>query len=322
MIRKLDALSLLAPAFLLVTMACGFAQEFPSRSIRIVSSVGGGSEIVVRMIAERMSVTLGQPIVVDPQSAAAGVMAANTVVRAPPDGYTLLMGTSNTHIYRPLTLKSILYDPVKDFTPISMLTQPTFVLVVNADLDIHDVPGFIAYARKTGKLLIGTPGVGGTAHTLLLALHSHANFPYTSVPYKDDMAPVMGILAGELQAAVTTGSAAGRQMSSNRLRAIGVFHDARRPGFEEVKTISEQLPGFRNLSGFGGMFGPAGMPPAVIARLNAAVVEALRYPELREKILMFGSVPWPTTPEETAAVIRDELPRARALLKEANIEPE
>lgn len=302
------------------------AQDYPNKPIRlVVGFAGGGGEAIVRMLAEKVSATLKQPIIVEPISAASGVQAAGIVARAAPDGYTLLAGNSVSHIIKPLTLKSISYDPIRDFTPIAFLSVPTLVLAVRADLGISDVPSFLERSKKT-RTLVGVPGVGSTGHVYMLALNKAAAGALEAVPYKDDSSLMLGLLGGNIESAIAVGSTINRVLegtdNASKIRIVGLFNSGPRPGFEGVKTVTEQLQGFRELTAFSAFWGPAGLPQNIALRLNAAITEALQDPIIRDRMLALGAVAMSGPPDKLGNTIKEELPRFGALLKEAGIEPE
>ena len=306
-------------------MSTASGQGYPTKPIRMVTAFSGGSEIVIRMIADKMSGVLGQSVVVEPMSAASGVLAAGVVARAAPDGYTLLVGNSTTHVLKPVTLKAVSYDPVKDFSPITNLTVPTFVLGVRADLGIADVPSLLERSKKT-RTLLGGNGVGATAHVSMLALNKTGGGSLQFVPYKDDGGSVLALLSGDIEAAITVGSAMTRvlqdEVNAKKIRVIGLFNNGPRPSFENVRTVAEQVPGFRELNSFTGVWGPAGMPPDIVARLNKVIGEVAQEAATRERVITMGSMAVTSTPEQLGNTVRDELPKVRALLKKAGIEPE
>ena len=311
---------------LLASATLASAQEYPSKPIRmVVGFAGGGGEAIVRMLAERMSTALKQPIVVEPIPAGSGVQAAGIVARAAPDGYTLLAGNSTSHIIKPLTLKAISYDPIKDFTPIAFLSEPTLVLAVRADLDINDVPAFVERSKKS-RTLVGVPGVGSTGHVYMLALNKATGSAFAAVPYKDDSSLMLGLLGGNVDAAIAVGATINRVLqgteNADKIRVVGLFNSGPRPGFEGVRTVAEQIPGFKGLTAFSAFWGPAGLPPNIALRLNGVIGEALQDPTIRDRMLALGAVAISGPPDKLGNTIKEEMPRFGALLKEAGIEPE
>lgn len=315
------SLVLAVPAF----VSPASAQDYPTKPIRLVTAYTGGGEVIARLIADKLGGVLKQPVVVEPIPAASGVQAAGIVARAAPDGYTLLAGSSTTHVIKPLTLKSIPYDPVKDFSPITLTTDPTLVLAVRADLGIADAAGLVERSKKT-RTLVGVTGAGGTAHVSMLALNKASGASLEHVPYKDDGRLVLGLLGGDVDAAITVGSTVASVLqdpaNSKKIRVVGVFNSGPRPGFDNVKPVAEQVPGFKELEIFSAVWGPAGLPPAVVARLNKAINEVLQDPAVRERIVSMGNLANPGTPEQLGSLVSNALPRIGALLKQAGIEPE
>ena len=320
----LRKLCLAALSFAVVPAAAS-AEDYPTKPIRIITSYGGGGEAIARLLGEKIGSTLKQPVVVEPMPAAAGVQAARTVARAAPDGYTLLAGSSITHILKPLTLKAISYDPVRDFTPLTFLYESTTVMAVRADLGITDVPALLERSKNT-RTLMGASGVGTMAHVYMVSLNKTTGGALELVPFKDEGSLALNLLGGNVDAAIISGGTISRTLQSadnaQKIRVIGVFSRGPRPGFESVKAVSEQVPGFQTVSVFAALWGPAGMPREIVMRLNAAIREALQDPVIRERMLAMGVIASPGSPEQLDATIRDGLPKVSALLKEAGIEPE
>lgn len=323
--HRFIALALGSLVGLSASMNMAAAQDYPTKPIRMVTAYTGGGEAVIRMVAEKLSTILKQPVIVEPIPAAAGVQAAGIVARAAPDGYTLLAGNSTTHIIKPLTLKSISYDPIKDFSPITILNEPTLALAVKADLGVTDVPGLIERSKKT-RTILGAAGFGGTSHISMLALNKGTGSKLEFVPFKDDGSMALGLLSGDIDAAIGIGTTMSqllqREDNAKKIRIIGVFNRTERPGFDNVKTVAEQVPGFKELVVFSAFFGPAGLPPQIVARLNAAITEAARDPVVSDRMRAMGSIANPGTPEQLSNAISSEMTQIGALLKEAGIQPE
>lgn len=301
------------------------AQDYPTKPIRMVTAFAGGGDVIIRMLAEKMSAALKQQVIVEPIPAASGSQAAGIVARAAPDGYTLLAGNSTTHIVKPLTLKGISYDPVKDFSPITMLYEPTLVIAVKADLGITDVAALVERSKKT-RTLLGATGAGGNSHLMMLALNKATGSALQVVPYKDDSSLMLGLLSGDIDSTIVIGSAASRVLqdpeNAKKIRVIGTFSSGPRPGFDNVRTVAEQVPGFTALPIFAAIWGPAGLPPDMVKRLNAVINEAMQDQVIRDRLTTLGSVLNVGTPEQLGNTVSTELPKVGALLKQAGIEPE
>jgi tripartite-type tricarboxylate transporter receptor subunit TctC len=314
---------LLLAAFVLGWISPAFAQAYPEKPITIVTAFGGGGEQLYRVLAKRMSELLGQPIVIIPEPGAAGVLAASRVARAAPDGYTLLAGNTGSHILRPLAAKATNYDPIRDFSPISQVTEPVFVVAINPALPIHNLRELVEYARRTpGETFLSVGGTGSVSDLSVLLLRNAGIPSLRSVSYRDDNQPLIDASAGRVSGTIGPASSVRRFVQSGGLRAIGVLTDQRRPEWEGVATVSEQIPGFRSLQGFTGLFGPSGLPRNVVVQLNQAVAKALADPEVNRTILGFGSNPRASTPEQLAELIKGEIERTGAVLKEAGVKLE
>lgn len=294
------------------------AFAFPDRPVRIVAAFGGGGEATLRLIADKMAAELGQPVVVEPQPAAAGVVAAQNVKRAAPDGYTILAGTGNALVIRPLLTKTLQYAPLTDFTAISGLTEPTLLLAVRQGLQVTSVRELVELARKNpGGVTIGTGGNLNVSHLSILQLQKLAGVEFNFIPFTNDAHAKTEMLAGRLDAMVAV--AATLNPPEERFRVIANFNAGRRTGLEQVPSVGEQMPGYKALPSWNGFFAPAGTPPQVVARLNRAIVAALADPGIRQRLLTNGSVAVPTSPQVAATNHQEAMEQMGKLIRELGI---
>src|SRR3954451_8040001 len=260
--------------------------QFPSRPIHILVTIppGGAPDIVARVIADKVSPALGQPVVVDNKPAANGNAAAAEVARAPADGHTLLLGadsliTINPHVYSNMPL-----DTLKDLTPVASLVSNQFVLSINPALPPKTFPEFIEYARKANPPLTYASGGNGSQHQLTMEmLKARAGIDLVHVPYRGGSPATAATMAGEV-AAMFSGTASAPQIKAGRLRALAVAGAKRSPSFPDLPTIGEFYPGFQN-SIWLGLFGPAGMPEDVLNRLRTEVQRALEAPDVKSSLM-------------------------------------
>jgi tripartite-type tricarboxylate transporter receptor subunit TctC len=283
----LRALSLAAAGVALPTLA--FAQgsgDYPSRPIKIIVpfAAGGGPDVLTRKMAVKLTEVLGKSavVVVDNIVGAGGILAAQTVSRAAPDGYTLLLGASS-HIVQKAMQPTVQFDPLKDFTPIARVTFSPSVLVVNVDSPYKSLEDLVAAARKNpGKLNYASGGVGSAAHLAAAALVLHTNIDVVHVPYKGSVEIVPSILAGDTQFAFPIGSTALPQVRSGKVRALAVTSAQRMPALPDVPSLAEvfKAPELA-LDAWFGLWGPAGMPPAIVDILFNALVKTYQDPALR-----------------------------------------
>jgi tripartite-type tricarboxylate transporter receptor subunit TctC len=310
---------LLALATLLLAAAAH--AQYPSRPVKILVTIppGGAPDIVARVIAEKISPGLGQPVVVENKPAANGNPAAAEVAQAPADGHTLLLAadsliTINPHVYASMPL-----DTLKDLTPVQSLVSNQFVLSINPALPPKTFPEFIEYARKAKPPLAYASGGNGSQHQLTMEmLKSRAGIDLLHVPYKGGTPATTATMAGEV-AAMFSGSSSAPQIRAGRLRALAVAGAKRSPTFPELPTIGEFYPGFEN-SIWLGLFGPAGMPEDVLKRLRTEVRRALESPETKQKLHGAGSLETLLlSPQDFDALIRRDYERFGKLIRDIGV---
>lgn len=300
------------------------ADAYPGRPIRMVISNGPGSagDILGRIAFMRAAEVLGQSIVVDNRPGAGGTIAVELVARATPDGYTLLATSFATHSVAPHTYKKIGYDPINDFSPISLFAVTQAGLCVNAGLPVKSTRELIDLARaRPGKLLMASAGIGSTSHLAGLMFANAAGIESTHVPYKGGGPSAAAIGAGEANWSLGPLAAYVPPWKAGRARCIAVSGEKRSSVFPELPTIGEAVPGFKFL-GWNGVMAPRGTPRAVINRVNAALVQALKSPEARQLYAAQGEEPSWTTPEEYAKLIREDYERYGKVVKQAGVKVE
>ncbi len=306
--------------------ACPFAasgQAYPARPIRAVVAIGGGGEALGRLIAEKMSQSMGQSVVIDPQPAAAGSIAANTVARAAPDGYTILYAAVNSQVYRTLLSRNVPYDPIRDFTPISMMSDAVLAVAVSNGSGIRSMTDLVARAKADGgNLFYGTSGVGTTHHLSAEIFQSVANVRMTHVPYKDPNQVGVELMADRIPIGWGVFGTVYQNHLAGKLRIIAINNTSRFRRTPEIPTVGEQVPGYEPPPGWNAWFGPAGLPRPIVDRLNSEINRALAAPDLRDRIDALGFIPTPGTPEELAAELKRSLVNAARVVKAAGIEPE
>jgi len=290
-------------AGLVVLFAAPAAADYPDRPIRLVVPfpAGGGADALARTIMPRVAQELGASIVIDNRPGAGGNVGAEFVAHAAPDGYTLLYGTNGTHaINRALYAKQG-FDPVRDFAPVSRMTQIAALLVVNPFVPAKNVAELIDYARANpGKVFFASAGNGTTSHLAGELFKTAASIDIVHVPYRGGGLAAADVAGGQVQMMIDVMPNVLPLATGGKLRALGVSTAARVPAAPEIPTIAESgLPGFE-VSAWDGIFAPAGTPPAVIERLNAAIRAALADPKVREALVARGAQPVTSTPDELA----------------------
>jgi len=309
-----------AAAAALALSAAAHAQ-FPSRPIHILVTIppGGAPDIVARVLAEKISPALGQPVVVDNKPAANGNAAAAEVARAAPDGHTLLLGADSLITINPHVYSSMPIDPLKDLTPIASLVSNQFVLSINPKLPPKTFPEFIEYARKANPPLTYASGGNGSQHQLTMEmLKARAGIDLVHVPYRGGAPATAATMAGEV-AAMFSGTSSAPQIKAGRLRALAVAGAKRSPTFPDLPRIGEFYPGFEN-SIWLGLFGPAGMPEDVLERLRAEVRRALESSEVKASLMGKGSLETlELSPQDFSALIHRDHERFGKLIRSLGI---
>lgn len=311
-----------AAACALCAAADAHAQEkYPARPIRVIvpSVAGGGTDISARLVAPKMSETLGQPVVVENRAGAASIIGSDLVAHAAPDGYTLLMGISTLTI-NPSIHAKLPYDTVRDFAPVSLVVTLPNVLVVHPSLPVKSVKELIAFARvRPGQLNYASAGVGSSLHLSMALFMSMAKLKMTHVPYKGSAPALVDMLAGQIEVMTGTMITVIPYVRDGRLRALGVTSLKRAAVAPELPTIAEAgLPGYEAVQWYG-LLAPGATPREIIAKLNEAVARATQDAAIRKRFLDDGVEPVGGTPEEFAALIRSDTAKWAAVVKDANI---
>ncbi len=295
---------------------------YPLKPIRLVIPFppGGGNDMLGRAFAERLSERLGQQLVADNRGGASSIIAAEIVARAPADGYTLMLATSATLAVLPSLKAKLPYDPVKDFDPVSQLSNSPFLLIVHPGVPARSVKELIALTRsKPGQINYASPGHGTSNHLAVELFKTMSGADLTHVPYKGTAPALADLLGGHVPVMFASTASVRSLVIAGKLRALGISTLQRSPAMPEVAPIAESgVPGF-DMASWAGMLVPRGTPPAVIARLNAEIASVIREGDLRDKLAAQGYVPQASTPQEFAAHIRSELVRFRKLVQAAGL---
>lgn len=282
---------------------------YPSRPVRLVCPYppGGIVDTVSRTVAQKLSESLGQAVVVDNKPGAAGIVGTEFVAKSPPDGYTLLTGTIGTHAISVSLRARMPYDAERDFVPVSLAATNTNLVVVHPSFAVTSVAELIAWAKANpGKLNYGTAGAGTTQHLAGELFKTTAGIDMVHVPYKGAAPGINDLVAGQIPLMFVDISISLPHVRAGRLRALAVTAAKRIPQLPDVSTVSESgLPGFEVNAWFG-VFVPAGTPREIVGRLNADIVRGLAAPEVRERLLAVGVEPVTSTPEQFAAFVKSE----------------
>jgi len=304
----------LVAACAIACSAGALAQGYPNRPIKMVVpyAAGGFSDQASRILAEGMSRALGQAIVIDNRAGGGGRIGSEVISRANPDGYQLLMTTNGTHTYMAVTEKNLSYDPVADFTPVSLVGSYGLLMVTHPSVPARNVQEFIAYARaNSGKVNYASSGMGSGLHFAGELFNGMAKTNMVHVPYKGSGPGMQDVLAGVCQ--VIFDGAAKTQIDAGKVRFLGTTSAIRDPRFPDMPTLAEAgLPGY-DLTYWVGLFGPKGMAPDIQARLNAAVRTVLAEPETQRKLTAMGMTLVGSTPEQLVREIRTETDKLRQI---------
>jgi tripartite-type tricarboxylate transporter receptor subunit TctC len=298
------------------------AADYPTRTITVINpwTAGGPADTVARPILQKLSEVLKQPVVLENKAGANGVIGANYVARATPDGYTLLFSHVGPITISPAVQKDMPYDSVRDFAPITQVVSAPTVLVVRPDLPIHNLKEFIDYARANpGKLSYGSVGIGSTTHLAGEILATMADVKMLHVPYKG-AAPVMNdLLGGQINCTFLNIAALLPYIKSGQVRAIGVSTLKRSPLLPDLPAIAETYPGFEVNSWYG-MMAPAKTPTHIVELLQKEVAKILQLPEIVQSMQASGLSPEGTTPAQYAKQIQTDLNRWQTAVAKAGIE--
>lgn len=299
-----------------------FAAQFPTKPVRLVTPYppGGGTDAVARPVAASFSKAWGQPVVVDNRGSGGGVVAAQTVANAPPDGYTLFLSTGAVMVSAPLIMGAVGYDAHKDFRPVGLAALLPAILVAQASLPANSVQELIALARKMpGKLAFSSSGTGGGHHFGVEMLKSMAGVDVIHVPYKGGGPAMTAIVGGEVPLGFGNIPGARAHLNSGRIKALAVASAKRTAMLPQVPTMIESgLPDFQYTTWYG-FFVPARTPRTITDFLNTALHRTLSDRSVSEPLLTQGAEATPSTPEELARIMRDEHARWTKVIKTQNL---
>jgi tripartite-type tricarboxylate transporter receptor subunit TctC len=313
-------------------LALGFCQiaahaqdaAYPNRPIKMLVGfgAGGGTDIAARIMAQKMSEILGQSIVVENRTGASGMIAAEDEAKSAPDGYTLMMGSQTTYAVAPNLYRKVTLDPAKDFAGVAMTGASPLVLVVNPSFAAHSVKDVIAMAKADpGKINFGTGGLGTTPHMTAELFQYTAGIKMVHVAYRGEAPAINDLLAGQIPLMFANLSAVMGNLKAGTVRALAVTGAHRSPSAPDIPTVAEAaLPGFEAETWWG-IVAPAGTPPAVLAKLNAAARKALADDDTKKRFADLGMTNGGSSPEELDAYIKSEIAKWSKVIKDANIQP-
>ncbi len=309
-------------AVLACAAAAAPAQDFPQRPVRLIAgSPGSTGDFSARYIAQRLGERWHQQVVVDNRPAVGGIVAAEIVARANPDGHTLIVSGISVHATAQYLIRKLPFDPLRDFAPISNLTNSGVVIVVIPSVPAHNLREFIAYAKtKAGGVNYASSVAGSSSHLAGELFNQLTGAGLVHIPFKGAGFSMTALMTGEVQSAFLSTTTTATQVRAGRLRALALLGTQRYAGMPDVPTAAEQgYPGLESYVWFG-LFAPARTPPAVVAKINRDVVAVLRQPDTVQAMLSQGAEPAPTTPGEFAAFVKSESLKWGRVIREAKIE--
>ncbi len=308
---------------LLLSMLCGaaHAQGYPAKPIKMIVpyAAGGTTDVLARIVADKLTQSLGQTVLIEYKPGAGGTIGAEAAARSAPDGYTIVMGAPGSHSTATSLYAKLPYDPVKDFAPIVHVANVPNSIIVNPGVPVKSVAELIAYAKtRPGELTYGSAGTGATTHLTGELFSLLANVKLTHIPYKGSGQAMVDLLGGQIQMMFENLPGAANQIRSGKVRGLAVTSLRRTAAFPELPAVSETLPGFEVVAWFA-LFAPAGTPAPIIARLNAEADRALKMTDVREKIAQAGSDPIGGSPDDLAKFLAGDIAKWVRVTREAGI---
>ena len=308
-----------------VGSAPALAQNYPTKPVRILiaQAPGSATDVISRVVGNRLSEGLGQPVVIEARPGAGGMLGTEAAARSAPDGYTLFMANNSTHGSNPAVYAKLPYDAIKDFAPIAFVASVPYVLVVEPSLPVKNVQELIALAKsRPGKMNYASAGNGSTHHFCGELLKSMSGIDLVHVPYKGSPPAIAGLLGGEVSLMFANLTDIGSQIKNGKVKALAVTTPKRAPSLPDLPTLSEAgLPGFEITSWFG-LLAPAGTPAPIVARLNAETNKVLGRPDVQATLGAQGLELAPGSPEQFAAHIKSEIAKFSRIGKAAGIKAE
>jgi len=316
--RRIASLTL-ALALSLVSILAA-AQAWPSKPIKYIVpfAPGGTTDILGRTIADKLSIALGQPVVIENKPGAGGGLGAEFVAKAAPDGYTIMGGTISTHAINASLYKDLPYDPVKNFVPITLIARVPNMLVINPNVPAKNVQELVALLKANpGKYTFASSGNGTSQHLSGELFKIQAGVDMQHIPYKGSPPALQDVMGGQVTMTFDNITTAWPLAKDGKLRAVAVTTAKRSSIAPEVPTLAEAgLPGYE-IGSWQGVFAPAGTPPEIVKRLNAEIVKIINSPDVQQRLSTLGAEPAPNTPEEFAAMVKLEVVKWADVVKKS-----
>lgn len=296
------------------------AQEWPDKPVRIIVPFGpsGGTDIQGRLLSKKFYESMGQTFVVENRPGAAGLIGAEAVAKAPPDGYTVLFTTASLSVNVTLYKKSIAFDPIKDLTPVSWISSVPLVLVVHPSVPVTSVKDLVALAKKDSKLTAGSNGAGTTSYLAVEMLNQATGLQVVNVTYKGGGPAITALLSGEVDFEFATALSASPHLKSGKVRALAVTTAKPAAAYPDLPTMASMFPGF-DVDNWYAMFMPAGTPKPIVDKLNAEINKALKSADVQSFMAREGGQPVGSTPQELAQQFQREVTKYARVIGNAHI---
>jgi len=324
-LHKYARLTVAAVLAVAVTTPPAHAQNYPNKPVRIVVpfAPGGTTDILARLVGQRLNEALGHAVVIDNRPGANGALGTDMVAKSSPDGYTIVMGYLGSLAVNPHLYSKLPYDPMQDFAPITLVASTTQAIVMHPSLPVQSPKDLIALAkRQPGRIAYASAGIGAPSHLAGELFKMMAGIDLVHVPYKGSGAAMADLLGGHVAISFGGLAAAMPHVKSHRLRVLAVTGKARSPAMPQVPTVAESaLPGF-DVSSWFGLLAPAGTPRDVVGRLHGEIVKVLKADDVRERLVADGAEVVANSPDEFAAYIKSELTKWGGVIKSARIRAE
>ena len=306
-------------------VAMAHAQSYPSKPIRVIVPFASGTvlDVVARLVGGKMNASMGQPVIVENRAGAGGRTGSEQVARAAPDGYTLLFGTSSTHVSGVFMVKSMPYDPFNDFTPLGAAVNAVGVLVVHPSVPVNSVRELLDYAKANpGKIAYGSNGIGTSYHLITELIKLSTNVDMLHVPLAGAGEMMNSLVGGHIQMGFNSVGEIRQYIQSGKLRPLAVITPKRFTALPELPTLQETVPGYEPLDVWFGYFGPAGLPQPMVTRLNGEIVSGLNAPDVSAKLEGAGMQIIAGTPQELTQRMKREMQTYARIFKATKIEPQ
>ena len=313
-------------AVLLAVSLPAAAQNYPNRLIRVIAPFppgGGATDIIIRLTTPKMSESMGQSVVIENRAGANGIIGSDMVAKAAPDGYTLLFASSSNVATIMYMNKNVPFDPVKDFTPVSLMASPITGFAVHPSVPVNSIKELIEYGRKNpGKLTFGSSGIGSMHHLTGEAFKRITGVDMLHVPYKGAAPAINAIMAGQIMVYFPGTSSIRPMLPAGKIKLLGLLEPERYSGLPDVPTVSETIPGFTKAASWFAMFGPAALPQPITSRLQGEIAKAMNHPDVKARLDEVDIRIIASTPQQLAATLKSDIEKSGELMKALGIKPE